>query len=279
MKAYNSSHSHDFSHSHSITEDTMLPPYTEVIYLMNVDGEDLPPGTVFAWASTAETLGDDWEVCDGAGVCPDLRDRFLKGAPDGTDAGATGGSESHDHTAYTGEVSGTSGYDSGGRVVSSGSPSATDANHSHSYLHDHWVTDEEHLPPYIALNWVSPLDDTETSDGLIAMWSGEIDELPEGWVLCDGTEDTPDLTAYFVRGAQIDAEIGTEGGTESHDHVLAADPGGTTSSSGGGNGACSSGSELMGFHSHSVPSHSHSMASDNNAPPYMTLAYIMFRPD
>ena len=278
MKAYTASHSHDFTHGHTMAEDTMLPPYYEVIYLMNTGADALPSSAVLAWSRTDDALSDDWEVCDGLGVCPDLRDRFLKGAPDGADAGETGGAETHDHMAYTGEVESTSGYSGGGRVVSSGGDSATDSNHSHGYLHDHWVTADSHVPPYIALSWVSPFDTTASTSGVIAMWSGEVDELPEGWVLCDGTDDTPDLTSYFVRGAPADSEIGTEGGTESHDHVLASDPGGTTDSSTGGNGSCTSGSELMDFHSHSVPSHSHSMASDNNAPPHMMLAYIMYQP-
>lgn len=34
--------------------------------------------------------------------------------------------------------------------------------------------------------------------GIIAMWSGAIDELPTGWFLCDGSNGTPDLRDKFV---------------------------------------------------------------------------------
>lgn len=34
--------------------------------------------------------------------------------------------------------------------------------------------------------------------GLIAMWSGT--EVPRGWVLCDGQNNTPDLSDKFIIG-------------------------------------------------------------------------------
>ncbi|MFO7755495.1 MAG: hypothetical protein R6V34_05895, partial [Bacteroidales bacterium] len=34
--------------------------------------------------------------------------------------------------------------------------------------------------------------------GTIVMWSGAIEEIPEGWLLCDGTEGTPDLRGRFI---------------------------------------------------------------------------------
>lgn len=40
--------------------------------------------------------------------------------------------------------------------------------------------------------------------GIIAMWSGSIGTIPTGWVLCDGTNGTPDLRDKFVIGARQD---------------------------------------------------------------------------
>lgn len=37
--------------------------------------------------------------------------------------------------------------------------------------------------------------------GIICLWSGAVVDIPEGWHLCDGTEDTPDLRNKFVIGA------------------------------------------------------------------------------
>ena len=37
--------------------------------------------------------------------------------------------------------------------------------------------------------------------GVILMWSGEVDQIPAGWVLCDGSNGTPDLRSRFIVGA------------------------------------------------------------------------------
>lgn len=36
--------------------------------------------------------------------------------------------------------------------------------------------------------------------GTIVMWSGSINDIPQGWVLCDGTRGTPNLSDRFVLG-------------------------------------------------------------------------------
>lgn len=37
-------------------------------------------------------------------------------------------------------------------------------------------------------------------EGVIVMWSGAINDIPRGWVLCDGTSGTPNLSDRFVMG-------------------------------------------------------------------------------
>ena len=37
--------------------------------------------------------------------------------------------------------------------------------------------------------------------GTVVAWSGSKDEIPDGWVLCDGKNTTPDLTQRFIVGA------------------------------------------------------------------------------
>ena len=41
--------------------------------------------------------------------------------------------------------------------------------------------------------------------GIISMWSGTIASIPLGWLLCDGTNDTPDLRDKFIIGATADS--------------------------------------------------------------------------
>jgi hypothetical protein len=42
------------------------------------------------------------------------------------------------------------------------------------------------------------------STGMIMMWSGTIATIPSGWVLCNGSNGTPDLRNRFVIGAHSD---------------------------------------------------------------------------
>ena len=52
--------------------------------------------------------------------------------------------------------------------------------------------------------------------GLISMWHGLIANIPSGWVLCDGTNSTPDLREKFLRGAPAATEAGGTGGADTH---------------------------------------------------------------
>lgn len=42
------------------------------------------------------------------------------------------------------------------------------------------------------------------SSGMIMMWSGTIATIPTGWVLCNGSNGTPDLRNRFIIGAHSD---------------------------------------------------------------------------
>jgi microcystin-dependent protein len=51
--------------------------------------------------------------------------------------------------------------------------------------------------------------------GGIIMWSGSIASIPAGWLLCDGTNGTPDLRSRFVVGAGSTYNPGDTGGADS----------------------------------------------------------------
>ncbi len=72
-------------------------------------------------------------------------------------------------------------------------------------------------------------------DGVIVMWSGALEDIPEGWSLCDGENGTPDLRGRFLVGvADSSTDPGDTGGSDSvtlttdelpsHDHTV-NDPG------------------------------------------------------
>lgn len=45
-----------------------------------------------------------------------------------------------------------------------------------------------------------------------------VDPVPDGWLLCDGTNGTPDLRDKFIVGAGGDFDIGDTGGSDTHGH-------------------------------------------------------------
>lgn len=144
------------------------------------------------------------------------------------------------------------------------------------------------------------------STGMIMMWSGTIATIPSGWVLCNGSNSTPDLRNKFIIGAHSDSAgvaystiTGSNtqtGGTKdainvSHTHTATVtDPGhlhtfpnqSTVSLTGGGGGD----SRVLGTQStYSTNSATTGITVSNstegssgtnqNLPPYYALAFIM----
>lgn len=60
--------------------------------------------------------------------------------------------------------------------------------------------------------------------GLISMWSGAIQNIPLGWVLCNGQNGTPDLRDRFIVGAGNKYLIGDTGGFEKVNLTIAQMP-------------------------------------------------------
>jgi hypothetical protein len=66
--------------------------------------------------------------------------------------------------------------------------------------------------------------------GCIVLWSGTIDTIPVGWLLCNGSSGTVDLRDKFVVGAKQDVvgvpktnitgSLTQSGGSVTHDHIV-----------------------------------------------------------
>ena len=124
--------------------------------------------------------------------------------------------------------------------------------------------------------------------GAIIMWSGTLASIPEGWVLCDGTTGTPNLTERFVYGVSLGENPGLIGGTIEHDHGIGSHthiidpPSTTTSAAGSVKRAYGSGDRAApAGHTHSVDiapfesaSASGVTASTNHLPPFYKIAFI-----
>lgn len=143
--------------------------------------------------------------------------------------------------------------------------------------------------------------------GVILLWSGAISAIPSGWVLCNGSNSTPDLRNRFVVGAGSTYAVGATGGSAdavvvSHSHTASSsssssvsDPGhshttqGNGAPNGGGAGqAYTSGTNqpphtinasttgISVSTSTSTTVNSTGVSGTNaNLPPYYALAYIM----
>ena len=56
---------------------------------------------------------------------------------------------------------------------------------------------------------------TGIPSGVILLWSGASNNIPSGWVLCNGSNSTPDLRDRFVVGAASGYAVGAQGGATS----------------------------------------------------------------
>jgi hypothetical protein len=133
--------------------------------------------------------------------------------------------------------------------------------------------------------------------GVITLWYGAIVNIPSGWLLCDGTNETPDLRDRFIVGAGTTYAVAATGGSAnatlvSHTHTATVtDPGHNHLSNatglvnnninftgtGGANyrnvNDTQTGSAFTGI---TVANSTEGVSATNaNLPPYYALAYIM----
>lgn len=114
--------------------------------------------------------------------------------------------------------------------------------------------------------------------GVIVMWSGSVASIPSGWVICDGTNSTPDLRDRFVIGAGSTYAVAATGGATTiniaHTHTVSGTTG-TPSSTTNVDGSSSPVGSGVHTHTFSATSSSGLSAAQSILPPYYALAYIM----
>jgi hypothetical protein len=136
--------------------------------------------------------------------------------------------------------------------------------------------------------------------GCIMLWSGSIGAIPSGYVICDGTNSTPDLRDRFIIGAGNTYAVAATGGsadaiTVSHTHTatsVVTDPGHTHTVTAKYNGASvtnvastysnqnvsdafNTNSATTGVTVATTNASAGVSGTNANLPPYYALAYIM----
>lgn len=112
----------------------------------------------------------------------------------------------------------------------------------------------------------------EVDIGVIELWSGSLATIPDGWVLCDGTNGTPDLRDQFSIAASPAIPPGTTADSSSHLHAFTSNThrhtvGAGTDTQGGG-------TAIDRFTTFNPASGSSDAAPA--IPPFYSLAYVMF---
>lgn len=129
--------------------------------------------------------------------------------------------------------------------------------------------------------------------GMIMLWSGSEASIPAGWLLCDGTNSTPNLQNRFVVGAGDTYAVGANGGSAdavvvSHTHTATVtDPSHVHTipyqstvpgvSYGSSTTGSSAGTQTQSAVTGITVANSTTGVSGTNAnlPPYYALCYIM----
>lgn len=118
---------------------------------------EVPVGSIVMWSGAIGTIPAGWQLCDGSGGTPDLRDRFLVGAGSSYSVAATGGAATNDlqHTHGVGTL--VTGAPSPLEPVTAGGVNVAADDHTHTLTGataNAGSTTQENRPPYYALAFI-----------------------------------------------------------------------------------------------------------------------------
>lgn len=216
------------------------PPYYTVLFITPTTGVDeFPQNAIYLYDSSDSKSGH--YVCDGNNSTPNLADKYLKG-DNGTAAGDLGGSvtnvhslththtvASHTHgTVNSGPPSSSLMVDGWGGIPNTG---GSPAGHPHPLTPNaatakltgtvSLTTSETVEPAYRKLLTVQNKNTGAGSYrvGMIGMWLGYLEDIPAGYILCDGSNGTQDMRSKHLKSTSTTTAIGNTGGSNTHTHA------------------------------------------------------------
>lgn len=266
-------------------------------------------GIIAHFNGSSSPLG--WNFCDGGNSTPDLRDKYLKGASAGADAGTTGGAITHQHTV-THQHTANSHSHTGTSPIMTGQWSRLSAANGASFplkTHTHTITftGVDTSSNYIKTD-AGASDSVEPSYkkmgliqcatpvlkvGMVGLWLGSIASIPKNWQVCDGSNGTVDMRDVFIKIPTNLSGNGVIGGSNTHTHTPVSHThtgshGHTGTSDGGSEGVFkadgyNTGELIPTSHTHTATINSNTTtystddmtaSSVDNQPSYLTVAYI-----
>ncbi len=99
--------------------------------------EEVRLGTIRLWHGLLANIPSGYALCDGSLGTPDLRDKFVKGAPVGQNPGSIGGSATHTHAEHAaqshsgGAVGAIAASATAAVKIGTSAASAADKSHNH----------------------------------------------------------------------------------------------------------------------------------------------------
>lgn len=211
--------------------------YTMIFVKPPTFASPLLPGLALLWNDAAAP--DGWSHCNGGGSTPDLRNRYLKGAAAGLDAGDAGGAlthshdishghtaNSHSHTDTSAANNGVTHRGAGGGIsgalnghthqVTLGSTTDTVSNYTNISAGSGDTVEPAYKKVAVIQN--TSVVSQVARKGMIGLWLGSVGTIPPGWVLCDGNNGAPDLRDNFMKVINTTGELGNTGGANTHNH-------------------------------------------------------------
>lgn len=206
------------------------PPYVDVIYIKPTVKSLIPAGGV---VFTTSNIPIGFQHCDGTNGTLDLRNKYLRGALTGQNAGGVGGSvtnvhsiahthsesaHSHSATSATGTSSAYSAIGgAGGNIPSSHTHTINLSSSTPGGVTDGGsLTTPETVEP--AFCKLLPIHNTSgvnkpTSLNMVALWLGSLATIPRGW------EVLSTMKSKYLKGANAIEEINSTGGSNTHTHA------------------------------------------------------------
>ena len=255
------------SHSHN-TSISYTPPYQNCYLIRATAAAEKFP-------ANSAILSHAGDLSGGALANIYTGGRLLRAAA----AVTTGGSDSVTGASNTSAGAHTHGTGMGGTCAGGGKYRTSGSQGAHT--HTPSITMTNNLYKYKLSAWRNSADEFDNYAGVIAMWE-DLDNIPDGWYLCNGANGTPNLRNKFIKlvgagseGSQGNGTVNASAttshgaGTGRHNHIL-------DSGSGTVSGKTCNTASYAGLHGDTNPG-DHSMDTDYAwLPPYYALGFIMY---